>query len=273
MCATREDRVGRPSIAENVGRRSVMIAAASTMMAMALPVRAELGIGVAGVSASTLETNNSIDLFNFHTHDHFDGVYRTAIGPLPDAMQEISHLLRDHHVDAMIPIDVRLIDILSLFARRLEGVGHGSTALTIFSGYRTPQTNAILASLSSRVAINSFHMQGRAVDLRVDGFELRRLYEMAVALRAGGVGYYEGSHIHLDSGPFRTWEYGGGGAGHDGAGAGKPRGGSSTARAALGGSTVGVSCHSRCARGRRCFKARNRPRCSVAGRSPPSLAK
>jgi hypothetical protein len=54
------------------------------------------------------------------------------------------------------------------------------------------------------------HIQGRAVDIRIPGDGLESLHRAALALRAGGVGYYPRSNfVHVDTGPVRTW------GGHD----------------------------------------------------------
>jgi len=63
-----------------------------------------------------------------------------------------------------------------------------------------------LRHLSGGVAANSLHMKGQAIDLRITDLPTLQLRNTAMALRTGGVGYYEESDfIHLDTGPFRTW--------------------------------------------------------------------
>jgi uncharacterized protein YcbK (DUF882 family) len=67
-------------------------------------------------------------------------------------------------------------------------------------------TNARLHAEHSGVANNSFHIHGRAVDIRIERLDIRRIRNAAVAMHRGGVGYYPGSNfIHLDTGSFRTW--------------------------------------------------------------------
>jgi uncharacterized protein YcbK (DUF882 family) len=49
-------------------------------------------------------------------------------------------------------------------------------------------------------------MQGRAIDIRIDGIDCRHLRNAALALRGGGVGYYPDSDfVHLDTGKYRSW--------------------------------------------------------------------
>ena len=49
-------------------------------------------------------------------------------------------------------------------------------------------------------------MEGKAIDVRLEGLPLERLRDLAVARRAGGVGYYPASDfVHLDVGRVRSW--------------------------------------------------------------------
>jgi uncharacterized protein YcbK (DUF882 family) len=76
----------------------------------------------------------------------------------------------------------------------------------VISGYRSPQTNALLRERSSGVARHSLHLEGRAIDVRLAGSRLRELADRALGLSRGGVGYYDKSDfVHLDTGAFRTW--------------------------------------------------------------------
>jgi uncharacterized protein YcbK (DUF882 family) len=76
----------------------------------------------------------------------------------------------------------------------------------VVSGYRSPRTNAMLAAASDGVARNSLHTAGMAIDIRVPGRSLRHVHRAAVALQAGGVGYYPRSgFVHLDVGRVRYW--------------------------------------------------------------------
>jgi uncharacterized protein YcbK (DUF882 family) len=50
-------------------------------------------------------------------------------------------------------------------------------------------------------------MEGRALDVRLKDCPLPRLYELAVAAKRGGVGYYPRSNfVHIDTGRVRTWQ-------------------------------------------------------------------
>jgi len=149
-----------------------------------------------------------LELKNAHTGETFAGPYRDAEGPIPEAMDDLALLLRDHHVGRTGPVDVATLDFL---ADVMAAVGQSRA--TVLSAYRTPETNAKLARTRFGVAEHSQHIYGRALDI---AFE-RKLVEAERAARAmqrGGVGWYPRSHfIHLDTGPLRSWEMDGAGLG------------------------------------------------------------
>ena len=74
----------------------------------------------------------------------------------------------------------------------------------ITSGYRTKKTNEILRQNSSRVAKNSMHLIGRALDFKVRNRSIQNLEGVAKKLTPGGLGVYSG-FIHIDTGPYRRW--------------------------------------------------------------------
>lgn len=143
-----------------------------------------------------------IALQNPHTGDKLRLTYFERGLYIEDALQEIDYVLRDYHTGAVHPIDPALLDQLYELKLRL-GV---SRPFNIISGYRSPETNANLRRHSDGVARNSLHMQGRAVDIRLDGMSARHIRDAALSMGRGGVGYYSASNfVHIDTGDVRTW--------------------------------------------------------------------
>jgi uncharacterized protein YcbK (DUF882 family) len=94
------------------------------------------------------------------------------------------------------------LDLMAAISRKVDA----KQPFEIISGYRSPQTNRALSSNSKGVAKNSYHMQGKAVDLRLPGVPLKAVRKAALDLRMGGVGYYPKSgFVHIDSGRVRSW--------------------------------------------------------------------
>ncbi len=139
---------------------------------------------------------------NTHTGDQLNLTYFEQGRYITDALQEINHLFRDYHDGTVHPIDPALLDQLYDLKHTLEV----RKPFHIVSGYRSPATNADLRKHSDGVAKNSLHMEGRAIDIRIEGLDTRRIRNAALAMQRGGVGYYEKSDfVHLDTGSVRTW--------------------------------------------------------------------
>ncbi|GIX46262.1 MAG: twin-arginine translocation pathway signal protein [Candidatus Tectimicrobiota bacterium] len=147
-------------------------------------------------------SEKALALYNLHTGERLRTVYWFKGNYLPEALQEISYLLRDYRAEAVRPIDPELIDLLHALSVKLEA----RQPFHVISGYRTPATNAMLRRYHGGVAKRSFHMYGKAVDFRLPGRSLAALRRAAISLHRGGVGYYPRSgFIHVDTGPVRYW--------------------------------------------------------------------
>lgn len=136
-----------------------------------------------------------------HTSEKLDVVYNDGGVYLPDALEEINGLLRDFRSGEVHPIDTGLLDVLFELQTRT-----GGDVYEIISGYRSPATNEMLRKNGGGVAKRSYHMRGMAMDVRLRGVETAQLRKAALALKAGGVGYYPKSDfVHLDTGRVRFW--------------------------------------------------------------------
>lgn len=153
-------------------------------------------------AANVVREAKHLAFINTHTGDRFADAYWLNGQYVPDALAAINHVMRDHRSGETHAIDPNLLDQLY----RLKGDVGASAPFQIISGYRSPASNAGLAAASSGVATRSLHMDGRAIDIRVAGVDLPRLRDAALAMQAGGVGYYASSDfIHIDTGRVRRW--------------------------------------------------------------------
>jgi uncharacterized protein YcbK (DUF882 family) len=164
-----------------------------------------LGAAVALVAhghPSTLATGR-IRLFNTHTGRRLDLVYRIGDAFVPEALVELENFLGDHRNGGERPFDPALFDVLTDLAQK---VGRSGAEFQVISGYRSPETNAMLVATRPGVARHSMHMQARAIDIRLPGTPTANLRDAAIGLRRGGVGYYRAlDFIHVDTGPVRRW--------------------------------------------------------------------
>ena len=142
-------------------------------------------------------------LFNTHTLEHIDVIYRRNDAYDPAALAKLDLFLRDWRADKVKHYDPRLFDLLSELTAKIK---KPEAEIHIICGYRTPATNKKLRSRSSAVGNNSLHMEAEAIDIRLPGVRTSRLRDTALALRRGGVGYYAGSNfLHVDTGRVRQW--------------------------------------------------------------------
>lgn len=143
-----------------------------------------------------------IKMYSGRTGESLDTIYWIEGDYIKEALKEINHFMRDWRTDQVTSMDARTVDIAAA-AHRLMDV---SEPYMLLSGYRSPQTNAMLRSRSRGVAKNSLHMVGQAADLRLKSRSVGQMYQAASACKAGGVGRYSRSNfVHMDCGPIRTW--------------------------------------------------------------------
>lgn len=153
-------------------------------------------------ATNTLISHKTLHFEHTQTGDKLKLTYFENGHYLKDALNEINHLLRDYHTNEVHAIDTALLDQLFDLKQTLGT----NKPLHIVSAYRAPITNAILRRNTSGVAEHSLHMQGKAIDIRIEGLQAHTIKNAALSLAKGGVGYYpESNFVHLDSGDVRTW--------------------------------------------------------------------
>ena len=143
----------------------------------------------------------ALSLYNLHTTEKVKVVYWADGDYIPESLTAINRLLRDHRTGSVHEIDRRLLDVLSQLRTKLDS----TETFQIISGYRSPQTNAMLRGQSSGVATHSLHMDGMAADITLPGRSLELIKKAATSMKAGGVGYYPSQFVHVDVGRVRTW--------------------------------------------------------------------
>lgn len=141
-------------------------------------------------------------MYSGRTGERIDMIYWVDGDYIADAVQEITHFMRDWRNNKVKNIDLRTIDIMAASHNLLDA----NEPYMLISGYRSPETNSMLRARSSGVAKNSRHLRGEAADLRLASRSVHQVAKAAMACRAGGVGRYSGSNfVHMDCGPVRSW--------------------------------------------------------------------
>lgn len=141
-------------------------------------------------------------MYSGRTGERIDMIYWIEGKYIKDSVKEINHFMRDWRNDQSKSIDLRTVDIMAAAHNLLDA----EEPYMLLSGYRSPQTNAMLRARSRGVAKNSLHMKGQAADLRLSTRSVSQIARAAQACRGGGVGKYSGSNfVHMDCGQVRTW--------------------------------------------------------------------
>lgn len=143
-----------------------------------------------------------IRMYSGRTGERVDMIYWIDGKYIEDAIREVNYFMRDWRTDQVKDIDARALDIMAAAHNLLEV----NEPYMMLSGYRSPETNAMLRRRSRSVARNSLHVKGQAADLRLRSRSVTQMAKAATAIRAGGVGRYARSNfVHMDSGDIRTW--------------------------------------------------------------------
>lgn len=141
-------------------------------------------------------------LRNVHTRERLDVVFWKDGNYINDHVGQLNFFMRDHHRNEAARMHVELYDKLFRLHQALET----DAEINVLSGFRTRATNEKLREKDERVAKNSFHVKGKAVDFVIPGTKNDIIQKTARNMRLGGVGYYPTAHfVHLDTGSPRHW--------------------------------------------------------------------
>src|SRR5512136_2314362 len=95
------------------------------------------------LATAALKPQYHLRLYETHTNEHLDIVYRQGDHYIPDAISELEHFLRDHRTGTVHHFDPRLFDLLNDLTAK---VGRPQEEIDVVCGYRTPWSNNFLRS-------------------------------------------------------------------------------------------------------------------------------
>ncbi len=180
-----------------LSRRGFLTSIAGMAISLSSPA-----VIASAATAAVSGRDRELSFYNTHTGEKLSATFWSDGKYLDDGIEEINWILRDHRAGIASPIDPKLFDLLHQLQAKVEHQGE----FHIISGYRSPATNNMLNKKSSGVAKRSYHMRGKAIDVRLPGFDTSQLHKAAISLKGGGVGYYSSSNfVHLDVGRVRYW--------------------------------------------------------------------
>ncbi|MDJ0940818.1 MAG: DUF882 domain-containing protein [Woeseiaceae bacterium] len=167
-------------------------------------------LGLALVALTPVSKGNvpsearELSFYHTHTGKRLEVTYRKDGKYVPAALNEINNFLSDFRTGDIVDIDPELLDFIYDVRAKLDS----DATYQVVSAYRSPKTNEMLRgkSESSGVAKKSQHMLGKAIDVRLEGVDTKLLRDTALAMKRGGVGYYEASDfVHMDTARVRSW--------------------------------------------------------------------
>jgi uncharacterized protein YcbK (DUF882 family) len=180
---------------------------AKMICARALVAPLLLCLGLASNSTESAIANGetrTISLSDSHTNE--DGSFTYMVNGVYDSsvLEKLNWFMRDWRHDEKISMDPKLFDIIWEVYRE-----SGSTQpVDVLSGYRSPETNAMLRRRSRQVAEHSQHMLGKAIDAHFLDVPTAKIRDIAMRLQSGGVGFYPTGNtpwVHMDAGSVRYW--------------------------------------------------------------------
>ena len=146
----------------------------------------------------------SLNLRNANTSETYAYRIKTEFFDNDLNYDMLDYFFRDWRENKTIQMDrgviknfLKICEVLLGSDRELE--------VDVTSGYRTQTTNEKLRRSNSKVAKNSMHLVGRAIDFKVRNRSIENLEKVAKKLTPGGLGVYSG-FIHIDTGAHRRWK-------------------------------------------------------------------
>src|SRR5262245_58495065 len=160
-----------------------------------------LCLSTIGQAAAEVRT---ISLYHVHTHESLTVTYKKDGRYIPSAMAQLNYILRDWRKNRPTTMSPETIDLMWELHEDLGS----KQPIRIICGYRSAETNAMLKRIGRRVATQSQHITGKAIDMYFPDVPLEKLRNSALVRQVGGVGYYPaggGGFVHVDSGHVRHW--------------------------------------------------------------------
>lgn len=161
-------------------------------------------LSVVSGTAPASATERKLAIYNIHTKETLEVVYKRDGEYVPEAMAKINHIMRDWRRDEEIEMDPALVDLIWELHQELGS----KEPVYLISGYRSRKTNERLRRAGGGQARYSRHILGKAADIHFPDVSVKRLRNSALVRERGGVGYYPTSAIpfvHVDTGRVRHW--------------------------------------------------------------------
>ena len=154
-------------------------------------------------SRIVVEKKFNLNLINANTKDEVTFQFGKNHRLRSQEVFKLNHFLKDWRTNEIKNFDAIVLNDFLKICSLCSGRS-GALKVSVHSGFRSKETNEYLRRKSHKVARNSMHILGKAIDFSVPGMSAQHLTEIVKANTKGGVGSYP-TFVHLDSGPQRSW--------------------------------------------------------------------
>lgn len=164
------------------------------------PLIAVMFFVFAQLSSASAETR-TLKMYFTHTKESATITFKKDGKYLSSGLKKANRFLRDWRRKEPTKMDPALLDLVWEVYQK----SGSRKPVHVISGYRSPRTNKMLRRRGRGVAKNSQHTRGKALDFFLPDVSVAKLRALGLKEHRGGVGYYRGSFVHLDTGRVRHW--------------------------------------------------------------------
>lgn len=152
------------------------------------------------INAAYAETR-TLKMYFTHTRESATITFKRNGKYDRSGLKKLNRFLRDWRRKEPTRMDPQLFDLVWEVYQR----SGSRKPIHVISGYRSPRTNNMLRRRGRGVAKSSQHTKGKALDFFLPDVGVDKLRALGLKAHRGGVGYYRGSFVHLDTGRVRHW--------------------------------------------------------------------
>ena len=156
--------------------------------------------GLFGVVSANAETR-TLRMYYGHSKESTTITFKRNGKYVKSGLRKANRFLRDWRRKEPTRMDPALLDLVW----EVYQASGSRQVIQVISGYRSPKTNNMLRRRGRKVAKSSQHTRGKALDFFLKDVSVSKLRALGLKAHRGGVGYYRGSFVHLDTGRVRHW--------------------------------------------------------------------
>lgn len=159
-----------------------------------------ISLGYEAANTAFAETR-TLKMYFTHTRESTTITFKKNGKYIPSGLKKANRFLRDWRRKEPTKMDPALLDLVWEVYQK----SGSRQPIKVISGYRSPRTNNMLRRRGRKVAKTSQHTKGKALDFFLPDVSVAKLRALGLQAHRGGVGYYAGSFVHLDTGSVRHW--------------------------------------------------------------------